>query len=119
MRPNQSDCRISNLDQSEGRILCHVTWPRRNVILKSGTEFRYWGLVPLGHHKANHQSHHKNKDLVFVCFDSFVIILFMEKNIVLSTSCSAAFWQLVMFQAALLVLSNLLHSESFLVFDQF
>ena len=42
MRPNQSDCRISNLNQSEGHILCHVTWPHRNVILRSGTEFRDW-----------------------------------------------------------------------------
>ena len=42
MRPNQSDCRISNLDQSEGCILYHVTWPHRNVILRSGTKFRDW-----------------------------------------------------------------------------
>ena len=48
--PNQSDGSISNLDQSEGRILYHVTWPRGNVILRSGTEFRYWVLVPLGQH---------------------------------------------------------------------
>ena len=40
--PNQSDCRISNLDQSEGRILYHMKWPRRNVILRSGPEFRKW-----------------------------------------------------------------------------
>ena len=39
MRPNQSDCRISNLDQSEGRILCHVTWLGEKIILRSGTEF--------------------------------------------------------------------------------
>ena len=46
--PKQSDCRISNLDQSEGWILYHVTWPRRNVNLRSGTEFGYWVLGPLG-----------------------------------------------------------------------
>ena len=48
--PNQSDCRISNLDQSEGWILYHVTWPRENVILRSGTEFIDWVLDPLGQH---------------------------------------------------------------------
>ena len=49
MRRNQSDCRISNLDQSEGRILYHVTWPRVKSILRSGTEL-VWVLVSLGQH---------------------------------------------------------------------
>ena len=39
MRRNQSDCSISNLNQSEGRILYHVTWPRGDFFWRSGTEF--------------------------------------------------------------------------------
>ena len=49
MRRNQSDCSISNLDQSEGRILYHVTWPRGGVFWRSGTEL-VWVLVSLGQH---------------------------------------------------------------------
>ena len=37
----------------------------------------------------------------------------------LSTSCSATFWQLLVFRATFFVSSNFLHSEQFLVFYQF
>ena len=44
MRPNQSDCRISNLDQSECVILYHVTaWPR--VFFWGSNTVRDWDRV--------------------------------------------------------------------------
>ena len=50
MRPNQSDCSIFLMDQSEGRILYHVTGLTALLFLEVWDRVFLWGLVPLGQH---------------------------------------------------------------------